>query len=162
MDKQITDASDSVEAMRHFLNTFGHRCEVIFFNTDASFETTEQNLIRQFSPQVILLNHEKRLGVDTTCANLAIKFNMIYISAYQIIQQHVKNNTKWGKLLVQTKRTRHINLSSQVRDEFNEAEFTPALYDQKIVMDMLRQTILEKRTNQKYVILEGLCNSHKF
>lgn len=100
MDKQISETSDAVESMKHYLNSNGSRCEVIFFNTDASFETTEQNLIRQFSPQVILLNHEKRLGVDTTCANLAIKFNMIYISAYQIIQQNIKNNTDWGKLLV--------------------------------------------------------------
>ena len=29
-------------------------------------------------------------------------------------------------------------------------------------MEMLRSTITEKRTNQKFVILEGLCNSHKF
>jgi len=27
---------------------------------------------------------------------------------------------------------------------------------------MLRSVITEKRTNQKFVILEGLCNSHKF
>ena len=68
--------------MRHNLSNYGSRVDVIHFNTDSSFETSEQNLVRKFSPQVILLNHEKRLGVDTTCANLAIKFNMIYISAY--------------------------------------------------------------------------------
>jgi len=33
-------------------------------------------------PRVILVNHEKRLSVDTTCANLAIKYNMLYLSAY--------------------------------------------------------------------------------
>lgn len=161
LDQQTAAASDVKEAMRHHLAGAGPRCEVIDFNTDASFETTQKALVQKFSPQVILLNHEKRLGVDTTCANLAIKFNMIYISVYQIIQQHIKNNTEWGKLLKATKRTKSINLTTQVRDEFNEAEYSPALFDQKLVMEMLRSTITEKRTNQRFVILEGLCNSHK-
>lgn len=85
LDKGVTDATNAVDTMRHNLSNYGARCEVIYFPTDSSFETSETNLVRKFSPQVILLNHEKRLGVDTTCANLAIKFNMIYISAYQII-----------------------------------------------------------------------------
>lgn len=50
--------------------------------TDASLETTYSELGSKFAPQIILVNHEKRLGIDTTCANLAIKYNMIYISAY--------------------------------------------------------------------------------
>lgn len=137
------------------------RIEIIEIDTDKSIETTSKLIVQKFSPQVILLNHEKRLGVDTTCANLAIKFNMIYISVYQIIQQHIKNNTEWGKMLKATKRKKDIALTSQVRDEFNEAEYSPSLFDQKIVMDLIRTTIMEKRTNQGHVILEGLCNSSK-
>ena len=53
-------------------------------------------------------------------------------------------------------------MSNQVRDEFNEAEYSPVLYDQKLVMEMLRATITEKRTNKKFVIIDGLCNAHKF
>ena len=86
LDAQTAAASDLKETMRHLLVSAGPRCETIHFDTDASFETTQKKLVHRFSPQVILLNHEKRLGVDTTCANLAIKFNMIYISVYQIIQ----------------------------------------------------------------------------
>jgi hypothetical protein len=41
-----------------------------------------KELQNKVSPKVVLVNHEKKLGVDTTCANLAIKYNMIYISAY--------------------------------------------------------------------------------
>lgn len=137
------------------------RIEIIEIDTDKSIETTTKLIVQKFSPQVILLNHEKRLGVDTTCANLAIKFNMIYISVYQIIQQHIKNNTEWGKLLKSTKRKKDMAQTSQVRDEFNEAEYSPSLYDQKTVMDLIRTTIMEKRTNQGHVILEGLCNSGK-
>lgn len=98
--------------------------------TDASLETTYGDLSTKFSPQIILVNHEKRLGIDTTCANLAIKYNMIYISAYQIIKQHIEGNSEWGKKLLTTKRDREISLTTQVRDEFNEAEFSPVHFDQ--------------------------------
>lgn len=73
---------------------------------------------------MILVNHEKRLGVDVTCANLAIKFNLLYISVYQLIRQHIEGNTAWGKKLMATKRFKEISLTTQVRDEFNEAEFS--------------------------------------
>ena len=39
---------------------------------------------------VIILNHEKRLGIDVTCANLAIKYNMLYKSIiFTIILSHL-------------------------------------------------------------------------
>lgn len=28
-------------------------------------------------------------------------------------------------------------------------------------MELVQQTIQEKRTNQKYILLEGFCNNHK-
>ena len=62
--------------------------------------------------EVLLVNHEKRLGIDTTCANLAIKYNMIYISAYQIIKQNIEGNTDWGKKLLAGKRTKEISLTT--------------------------------------------------
>jgi len=48
-----------------------------------------------------------------------------------------------------------------VRDEFQESEYSPALFDQGLVMELLKQTVTEKRTSEKYVILEGLCNTGK-
>ena len=57
-------------------------------------------------PRVILVNHEKRLSVDTTCANLGIKYNMLYISVYQLIKQHIEENTSFGRALVATKKPR--------------------------------------------------------
>jgi hypothetical protein len=51
-------------------------------STDGSLETTLTSLRNQFSAKVIIVNHEKRLDVDTTCSNLAIKFNMLYLSVY--------------------------------------------------------------------------------
>jgi hypothetical protein len=75
-------------------------------STDASLETTSNELRNKFSPKVILVNHEKRLGIDTTCANLAIKYNMIYISAYQIIKAHIEGKTDFGHKLLATRRNK--------------------------------------------------------
>lgn len=80
--------------------------------TDQSLESTSKELANYFLPKVLLVNHEKRLGIDTTCANLAIKYNMIYISAYQIIKHHIEGNTEWGRKLLAGKRTKEISLTT--------------------------------------------------
>lgn len=67
--------------MNHFESGPG-RVSIIQLNTSTSVESTMKELQNKVSPKVVLVNHEKQLGVDTTCANLAIKYNMIYISAY--------------------------------------------------------------------------------
>jgi len=54
----------------------------IELDTTKSLESTCSALNQHFAPRVVLVNHEKRLGIDNTCSNLAIKYNMIYISAY--------------------------------------------------------------------------------
>lgn len=64
--------------------------KVLTLNTDSSEETILSELKDFFAPKVILVNHEKRLTVDTTCANLAIKYNFLYISVYQTIKQHIE------------------------------------------------------------------------
>jgi hypothetical protein len=75
--------------------------------TDATSEQTQINILKKMlKPRVILVNHEKRLSVDTTCANLGIKYNMLYISVYQVIKQHIEENTSFGKALLATKKPR--------------------------------------------------------
>jgi len=74
--------------------------------TDGSLETTTKELNQRFSPKVILVNHVKSLAVDTSCANIAIKYNMVYVSAYQVIKQHITCNTEWGKRLEATRSTK--------------------------------------------------------
>jgi hypothetical protein len=83
---------------------FAGRCNIINQSTDLSLETTTSALRQIFQPKIILLNHEKRLGTDTTCSNLSIKYNLIYLSAYQIIKQHIEANTEFGERLLSTKR----------------------------------------------------------
>ena len=127
---------------------FAGRCSMLDLNTDNSLETTSKQLMSLFAPQIILVNHEKSLDIDTVSSNLAIKYNMIYVSAYQVIAEHIKNNTKWGQLLMASKRTNEpIKFDEGVSDSFNEAEYCVSLYDQKLVLDLMRATIQEKRTN---------------
>lgn len=137
------------------------RVQLLNLDTKASLETTKKDLVSKFKPQVILINHEKRLGIDTTCSNLAIKYNMLYISAYQIIKQHITGKTEWGAKLESCKMPRDIVLSSSLRDEFDEAEYSPVHFDPAVVMGLLQYTVSTKMTNQKFVLLEGLCNTSK-
>lgn len=82
-------------ARRQLLNThfeqFAGRVNCMNMNTSqcSSIESTTKDLNNKFAPKVILVNHEKQLPVDNTCSNLAIKYNMIYISAYQVIKQNI-------------------------------------------------------------------------
>jgi len=92
---------------------------------------------------------------------LAIKYNMIYISAYQVIKNHIEQKTEWGKKLVASKKAKSIDNALKIRDEFKEAEYSPVHFDIVMVMTLLKEVIYQRRTNQKYVLLEGLCNSWK-
>jgi len=100
-----------------------------------------KDLNAKFNPRVILVNHEKSLHVDTSCSNLAIKYNMVYISAYQVIKENIENKTEWGKKLLASKSPRMVNQSLLVKDEFSEAEFSPVHFDLNIVMQLLKDTL---------------------
>jgi adenylate kinase family enzyme len=137
------------------------RCRIVALSTDASEATTFGALKAAFQPKVILLNHEKRLGTDTACANLAIKYNLVYLSVYQVIRGHIDGQTAWGKKLAATKRHLKLNIATQMKDDFDEQSYSAALYDYGLVMQLLKETIAEKRTDEQFVLLEGLFNSAK-
>jgi hypothetical protein len=59
-------------------------------------------------PRVILVHHEKNLLVDIPLANLAIKYGWLYVSAHQVIKQHIEAKTAYGKSLHATKKPRDI------------------------------------------------------
>lgn len=40
-------------------------------------------------------------------------------------------------------------------------KYTAVHYDIRIVMEMLKSTITQMRTNQRFILIEGLCNSSK-
>jgi hypothetical protein len=108
------------------------------------------------------VNHEKRLSVDTTCANLGIKFNMLYISVYQVIKSHIETNTDFGRRLIATKKPKEIQLQSQTKDEFGEAEFSAVHFDLDLVLQLLAYHVAANRSSgQRYIMIEGLCNASR-
>jgi hypothetical protein len=130
-------------------------------NTDSSLETTVKELSNKFLPKVILVNHEKELDVDTQVANIAIKYNMVYVSAYQIIKHHILHKTPMGLRLIASKKEKHLKLAPGISDRFSENEFSPVHFDTQMVCELVRNTINEKRQNQKFVLVEGMCNATK-
>jgi hypothetical protein len=88
--KQKQDAgSKDTEDLMNLYAPNARTMKFINIDTSISLEALQNELKANFQPKVIIVNHEKRLGIDTTCSNLAIKYQMIYISAYQLIRQHI-------------------------------------------------------------------------
>jgi len=75
------------------------------------------------------VNHEKSIGVDNACANLAIKYNMLYISAYQVIKENICNKTAWGKKLQANRCDKQLNANLNVADNFQEAQYSAVHYN---------------------------------
>lgn len=86
---------------------------------------------------------------------------MLYISAYQVIKKHILGKTEWGLKLEANRKNKALVQAVHVRDEHQEFIYSPVHFDLTLVMQLLKQTITEKTTNQKFVLIEGLCNSQK-
>ena len=54
--------------------------------------------------RVLLVHHENSLLVDVPLANLAIKYNMLYVSASLVIKAHIEGRSDLGKSLQATKK----------------------------------------------------------
>lgn len=46
-------------------------------------------------------------------------------------------------------------------DAHDEMQYSAVHFDLHLVMQMLQETIAERRTNQRFILVEGLCNSNK-
>jgi len=122
-----------------------------------------QEIRQQFCAKVIIVKHEKKLNVDIVCSNLAIKYNMLYISVYQLIKKEIENNTQLGKELTATRRTKPLSLKMAAgqEDPYDEEQYSAVHFDQALVIRLVLQKIAESRTDQRFILLEGLCNSGK-
>jgi len=150
-----------LEIMNHFAPNKA-KVQLVKIDTDRSIESVSKELSDKFSPKVLLVNHEKVLNVDTACANLAIKHNALYISAYQIIKQHIEDDTEWGKRLNANKQPKAVaEALAAAKDDFMEATYSPLHFDLGTVLQLLKETVALQRSNQKFILLEGLCNSSK-
>lgn len=102
LESQKKAAETEKKLIDQALKEYGGKTRVIELNTDASLESTLERLRSDFCAKVILINHENRLHVDTSCANLAIKFNMLYVSVFQLIKEHIEKQTLIGKALAKS------------------------------------------------------------
>lgn len=111
-----------------------------------------------------MVNHDPKLAVDTPCSNLAIKYNMLYLSVHQLIRKHIHENTEFGERLLKARSQRSLSTAfHQVSmvDKHDEMQYTAVHFDIHLIMELLQQTIAEKRTNQRFILIEGLCNGQK-
>ena len=75
--------------------------------------------LSHFSPRLVLLRHDKKFATDTPSCNLSLKYGFIYISVYQLIKKHIKNETEIGRKLLESKSSsRSISLDYNMKDEF--------------------------------------------
>lgn len=140
----------------------GAKTREIHLNTDASLESTFEKLRSDFCAKIILVNHANRLNVDTSCCNLAIKYNMLYLSVFQLIKEHIEKDTKLGRALSASRKPKQLQILHKLNQgSTDEFEFSAVHFDLPIVMQLISETIMEKRTTQQFILLEGLCNSTK-
>lgn len=110
------------------------------------------------------MNHDPKLEVDVACSNLAIKYNMLYLSVFQLIKEQIEKCTAMGKALASSCQRKALSGEPAVskdtlaKDEF---EFSAVHYDLPLVIQLIKQTIQERRTTQQFILLEGLCNATK-
>ena len=89
LEEEGKSAESKFEEFQHSIASYYEGFQAVTFKTDDSKETTISNVRNLFSAQVVLVNHERRLQVDTACSNIAIKFNMLYLSVHQLIKEHI-------------------------------------------------------------------------
>lgn len=109
-------------------------------STDKSAESVSQELKGLFCAKIVIVNHDPRLPVDVSCANLAIKYNMLYLSVHQLIREHVRNNTKFGERLLDSRH--QVALSDAfhqvgVIDAHDEMQYSAVHFDLHLVMEMI-------------------------
>lgn len=89
---------------------------------------------------------------------------MVYLSVWQLIKEHITKHTPFGIRLQDSCEERKLSEAFTqvgVVDAADEMQYTAVHYDISIVMEMLQSTITQMRTNQRFILIEGLCNSSK-
>lgn len=153
LESQKKAAEAEKKVIDQALKDCGGKTRVIELNTDASLESTLERLRSDFCAKVILINHENRLHVDTACANLAIKFNMLYVSVFQLIKEHIEKQTPIGKALAKSYQCKDLKDASSVKIMDKESlacqefEFSAVHYELPIVIQLIKETIMAKRTD---------------
>ena len=87
---------------------------------------------------------------------------MLYMSVYQLIKREILAETDLGRALEQSRRDKELNFGrGTITDPFEEGKYSAAHFDLPLVVTLLQQKIAEARTDQRFILLEGFCNSGK-
>lgn len=95
LDEEVANYPDSsLSVFSHIGDKYADvpqdRFKIYRINSSQTEAGTFEEIHSYFAPKVILLIHDKRFVTDTPCSNLAIKYNLLYINAYQLIRDEFK------------------------------------------------------------------------
>ena len=163
LKEKATAAAEDAARLKACWADFIDRVKMIDLETGVSKESLAVSVRSKFSAKVILVNHEKRIEVDTACSNLAIKYNLLYLSVYQLIRKEILAETELGQALAHSKREKKLDFGPVTKsvDPFEEEQYSAVHFDQTLVMQLVQKKIAECRTTQRFILLEGFCNSSK-
>ncbi len=131
LKEKAASAAEDAQRLRSCWGDFIDRVKTIELDTGVSKESLTVAVRSAFSAKVILVNHEKRIEVDTACSNLAIKYNMLYLSVYQLIRKEILAETELGAALKNSKREKKLDFGHVTRsvDPFQEMEYSAVHFD---------------------------------
>ena len=134
--------------------------EILYHEIKASLTLDKvlQGIQSVFEPKIIPLKCDVTEQVDTILTNLSIKYGYLYLNATALIKQHVTEGTKLGKELRQRKKPKEL-LAEYRADP--DAQYCAAHYDFPLIIKMIKEGVEKFRTNQQYIVVTGLINSHK-
>ena len=140
LKEKATQAETDGNAYRSCWSEFMQRVKELSFDTGTSKDSMIKTVNKVFSAKVMLVVHEKRIDVDTACSNLAIKYNLLYLSVYQLIRQEVLAQTELGRALAESKRAKSMDFGPVVKnvDPYEEREYSAVNYDQNLVMELVK------------------------
>ena len=140
LKEKATQAETDGNAYRECWSDCMQRVKELMFDTGTSKDSMIKTVNKEFSAKVMLVVHEKRIDVDTACSNLAIKYNLLYLSVYQLIRQEILAQTELGNALAESKRTKAMEFGPVVKnvDPYEEREYSAVHFDQNLVMQLVK------------------------
>lgn len=122
LKEKAAAAAEDMQRLRQCWADIMSRVVCIDMDTTCSKESLVEEIRSKFCAKVILVNHEKRIEVDTACSNLAIKYNMMYISVYQLIKNEICAETELGRALSDSRRQKGLDFGPVAKsvDPFQE------------------------------------------
>ena len=110
-----------------------------------------------FAPKLILLKSDEE-DINCILEKLAIKYKFVYIDAKELIKQNIIENTNIGKELSQIKKPKELK---EIFKTPMEIQYGIMHYDFERVLTMVKEKIEQSLTNEPYLVINNLLNSHK-